>query len=332
MTISSIRLSLLQLINTVVVSILMKSISAVYCDSIYITSHMQTYTTKLTNDDPNGNHRTNTIRRRISHDDKKEGIVEDFESRVLEKRIVGGTLAAPGSYPSMVFDGIGCAATLIHSDILLTAAHCSDSFLTNQLVIGGVRQDGADATEIIHGEFQVPHPNYNTQNKRNDIMIVKLKRPSTAPIQMLNFNSKVPRNNGNITAIGFGDTTSGVYYKGNLRQVTINVVPTRKCNIQLGGAVFGTTMICGGVDSGGKDTCQGDSGGPLYVTVNNTRLLQVGITSFGQGCGEKRTPAVYTRVSFYNNWIKNMICGYTSDLPFPDYCVGRTILSPPNGH
>lgn len=70
-------------------------------------------------------------------------------------------------------------------------------------------------------------------------------------------------------------------------------------------------MICAGDSHGGwnKDTCQGDSGGPLQIShPKNICLFQVlGITSFGQGCGVINTPGVYTRVSYYLNWIEDIV-------------------------
>jgi secreted trypsin-like serine protease len=47
----------------------------------------------------------------------------------------------------------------------------------------------------------------------------------------------------------------------------------------------------------GKDTCQGDSGGPIFVKKPSGRVFQVGITGFGNGCGARNFPAVYTEAN-----------------------------------
>jgi secreted trypsin-like serine protease len=57
----------------------------------------------------------------------------------------------------------------------------------------------------------------------------------------------------------------------------------------------------------GKDACQGDSGGPLFVArasdgdgkngASSVRYIQIGITSFGLGCGVEPLPGVYTEVN-----------------------------------
>ena len=47
---------------------------------------------------------------------------------------------------------------------------------------------------------------------------------------------------------------------------------------------------------------QGDSGGPLSCKHNEVWHL-VGITSWGEGCGQRERPGVYTNVVEYVDWI-----------------------------
>ena len=67
-----------------------------------------------------------------------------------------------------------------------------------------------------------------------------------------------------------------------------------------------TTMIC----AEGKDPdagfCAGDSGGPLIARAEGRRVV-IGVVSFIQGCGQKATPGVFTRVADYAAWITSVV-------------------------
>uniref|UniRef100_A0A3Q2DX71 Peptidase S1 domain-containing protein n=1 Tax=Cyprinodon variegatus TaxID=28743 RepID=A0A3Q2DX71_CYPVA len=89
-------------------------------------------------------------------------------------------------------------------------------------------------------------------------------------------------------------------------------------------------MICAGFREGGKGPCFGDSGGPL-VSKQDDRWIQAGIVSFSVGCAKPYFPAVYTRVSQYNNWINSHITrnrpgfiNFTSNRTESDFNVSCT--------
>lgn len=84
-----------------------------------------------------------------------------------------------------------------------------------------------------------------------------------------------------------------------------------------------------GVEGEGKDACEGDSGSPLM----DANGLQVGIVSWGGGCGVAALPGVYTRVSNYISWIESILCRdqiiYTNaGVELPAMCLIQT--SAPN--
>lgn len=63
------------------------------------------------------------------------------------------------------------------------------------------------------------------------------------------------------------------------------------------------TNLCAGVPEGGRGQCSGDSGGPL--TLDNG--WQVGIVSWSEKpCTTPPYPGVYTKVSHYVDWIKEV--------------------------
>ena len=51
-----------------------------------------------------------------------------------------------------------------------------------------------------------------------------------------------------------------------LHKVTVPVVSDEDCNASYGASGYSVadSMICAGLEEGGKDSCQGDSGGPFF--------------------------------------------------------------------
>ena len=68
------------------------------------------------------------------------------------------------------------------------------------------------------------------------------------------------------------------------------------------GRVINDFHICVGKE-GKSGACNGDSGGPLVCKVDGVYKL-AGATSFGRSGCSVDYPTVYSRVSYYRDWIK----------------------------
>jgi hypothetical protein len=142
-----------------------------------------------------------------------------------------------------------------------------------------------------------------------------LQPQSTLPPVAINDLRSSPADNEVLTVIGFGTTFEGATFGSSvLREVNVSAVPDAICNQQYGGDVEDEIMFCGGATAGGKDSCQGDSGGPIM----NSNGVQIGIVSWGQGCGDEDYSGVYSRISGAIDWINEQICELSSDPP--DFC------------
>jgi trypsin len=242
-------------------------------------------------------------------------IVDGFPKTPIpaESRIVGGIDAQQGEYPFFV-QGSGCGGSLVWDDVVLTAAHCQGAFDGSVLVgpyIWGSTSGGAERIDI---ERQVPHPSHNDFTQAYDFMLVKLKNPVTnpslTPIAVNSVGSN-PANNDVLTVIGFGATSFGGYGSSQLQEVSLNYIDYETCNRKYLGFINDSVMLCAGVPGGGKDSCQGDSGGPIF----DQEGTQVGVVSWGIGCGWSYFPGVYSRVSGVKDWIDATICELSSSPP-----------------
>merc|ERR1712122_27281 len=89
-------------------------------------------------------------------------------------------------------------------------------------------------------------------------------------------------------------------YQDDPDQEDIPVVSDDDCRGSYGQDEIADSMICAGLDAGGKDSCQGDSGGPFMC---GSQLS--GVVSWGYGCAEAGYPGVYTQTSYFISWLNS---------------------------
>ncbi|XP_077925870.1 coagulation factor XI isoform X2 [Halichoerus grypus] len=203
----------------------------------------------------------------------------------IKPRIVGGTASVPGEWPWQITLHITsptqrhlCGGSIIGNQWILTAAHCFDEVESPKIlrVYSGIlnQSEVKKDTSFFGVQEIIIHDQYEVAENGYDIALLKLE---TA----INYTGKI---------------------QNTLQKANIPLVTTEECQIRYRRHKITNKMICAGYKEGGKDACKGDSGGPLSCKHNEVWHL-VGITSWGEGCGQRERPGVYTNVVKFKNQV-----------------------------
>ena len=225
--------------------------------------------------------------------------------------VVGGTAASEGEYAftASLQDGdfAFCGGSVIAPSWVLTAAHCvPDGKAAGLSVVVGTIDNSNGSGQRLPVEQVLVHPSYDPDATTHDAALLRLAgTTSVTPIALATAADDDLEADGTpVTVTGWGDQTpiagGGLLTTNRLREVDLRVVEDDSCSVD------GPTGVC--AEALLKDSCQGDSGGPLFATKGG-RPVQIGIVSYGLGCGVPEFPGVYSEVN--NASIRSFISSNT---------------------
>jgi len=260
-------------------------------------------------------------------------------------RIIGGSESQPGAWPwqvALVSSPVGsnseslfCGGSILNDEWILSAAHCvegdSSSAFQNILVRVGLHSKSSSEGQSFRVRWVFRHPSYsNDGHIHNDVALIKIEgriswSSTVRPICLPETGTYIPSGTVCI-ATGWGSLyQDGSVFPDAMMQVRLPVVSRTQCRVAYGSAAIDSEKMCtGDTIQGGLDTCSGDSGGPLVCLHEERVWIQVGITSYGIGCGDKNYPGVYARVASHTDWINSVLADYNSTASLPPNSAVRT--------
>lgn len=257
-------------------------------------------------------------------------------NETADAHIVGGREAIPGYWPwqlSLQFLRENttefyhtCGASLIDPGWVLTAAHCVEERMVgtndsrrevpenfrillgahNQLDLTGVQIRTIDL--IVKHDRWVPNPYIGFPN---DIALLRLVEPADLDHPGVELACLPMEQNFNFTGeecwiTGWGKLDwQDDWIPDALQEAQVEAITNEQCReLQIG--YIRDSHICAG--TGMPNACSGDSGGPMSCFKDGT-WYQAGLTSWGvANC--KNMPPVYTRLSYFWEWIQLVMAAY----------------------
>ncbi|KAK3789425.1 hypothetical protein RRG08_010618 [Elysia crispata] len=245
---------------------------------------------------------------------------------VDHEHIIHGQAAMRGAWPWQTQVSVAkiiCGGVLIHQQWVLTAAHCLDKHrtMTVRISLGLTSPHGA---RDVTARQTIFHPGYDPNNLYiHDMALLRLW-PPTEPNSYVYPACLPPKNaskaylSGPCYISGVGSTRGDTFVRPDkLQQLRVTTMPLKACAVVKGipnasGKTFRPDPqrhICLNFNATARSAgiCSGDSGGPLSCKYQGHYFL-MGVCHYSErGCGKIRFPDIFTKVTFYRDWIDKTI-------------------------
>lgn len=239
-----------------------------------------------------------------------------------QSKIINGNTASLGEFPFfslLVFPvevgtSLVCGGSLITSEFILTAAHCTVRSDRVKIMLGYLKIDEQNEIQ----QFQVPkknfliHSSFTLDKMTNDIALIRLpeKEKLTRSIKPVQLSACQFRKYIDVIAIGSGSTILNTYEMApNLQYAHLKTISMEMCIKCYPFLNEECDLICAWSPNN-SSIYRGDSGGPL-IKANDGTLLA--ISNFGnQKNSDKNIPQAFTFLQCHFDWISKM-----TGLPLP---------------
>ncbi|XP_034255279.1 trypsin-like [Thrips palmi] len=228
-------------------------------------------------------------------------------------KIVGGLTADIKDFPFQVSlrrdDVIYCGGSILSEHWILTAGHCvydlHGDLASVKIRVGSTSQSSGG--QEVGLAWAATHPQFNIRTYVYDVGLLKVDTPlvlnkvSARPTRLVAAGKSLTPGQL-LTISGWGRLAiNNPDAPDHLLAVMLPNLPLEVCKglYATRNLLVDDTMICAGF--GGKDSCKGDSGGPVV----DDQQVQVGIVSWGVGCGDVGYPGLYSNLAnpILRQWI-----------------------------
>ncbi|CAH1790512.1 unnamed protein product, partial [Owenia fusiformis] len=214
-----------------------------------------------------------------------------------------------------------CSAVLIHPQWALSSAHCFRESESNMYhVMSGVHQLLDNLGEEWEQDIEVSnytlHKDYIGGGANNhDIAIIRLAIPAridnyTTPVVLPPLGTSEQYVGRNCSMVGWGDGDNGA--TGLIHEGYSAPMTSQQCDQQWTNLNIREWHLCTGGDNTTAYPCSGDGGSPLTCPDDSGNLVLAGLGSFTPYPCSFYPPAVFTRITYYRDWI--------CDVTYRDVC------------
>ncbi|XP_020633419.3 serine protease 55 [Pogona vitticeps] len=229
---------------------------------------------------------------------KAEGGKTQDESEVLPWQV---SIQADGKHV--------CGGAILSSWWILSAAHCFQEDISSRLHVV-VHMEG-NPSGIRDLERVIVHQDFNGETLQNDIALILLDSPihfseETTPICLPLLHDLSIWHNCWVatwrpTPAGPGADENGTTKV--LKRTEMTVIGREACAEKVPG--LKGDVMCSISEEEGPKICRDDSGSPLVCTHGkNTKWFMVAVARKGEHCEREGSPAIYTVVFHYIDWIE----------------------------